>query len=70
MYDKLQAHYGSRNWWPAKTQFEVILGAILTQNTAWRNVESAIANLKSARLMTPQAVAKAPLTKLEKAVYP
>jgi len=44
IYEALTAHYGSLNWWPAKTPYEVMVGAILTQNTAWHNVEKAIAN--------------------------
>jgi endonuclease-3 related protein len=44
IYDALFARYGNLNWWPAKTPYEVIVGAVLTQNTAWGNVEKAIAN--------------------------
>jgi endonuclease-3 related protein len=44
IYHTLLAHYGDLNWWPADTPYEVIVGAILTQNTAWSNVEKAIAN--------------------------
>ncbi len=47
-YDALLAAYGPQQWWPAHTRTEVIIGAILTQNTAWRNVERAIENLKRA----------------------
>jgi len=43
IYDTLYALYGDLNWWPAETPYEVITGAILTQNTSWRNVEKAIA---------------------------
>jgi endonuclease-3 related protein len=45
-YDALLARWGEQHWWPAKTRLEMILGAILTQNTAWTNVEKAIANLR------------------------
>ncbi len=48
IYKSLFQHYGEQNWWPAETPFEVMLGAILTQNTSWRNVEKAIENLKAA----------------------
>ena len=44
IYNTLLAHYGDLNWWPAKTPYEVMVGAVLTQNTAWSNVEKAIAN--------------------------
>ena len=46
VFDLLQATYGHQHWWPADTPFEVIVGAILTQNTAWQNVAQAIDNLK------------------------
>lgn len=48
MYDAMLAAWGPQGWWPAQTPTEVIIGAILTQNTAWRNVERAIENLRSA----------------------
>lgn len=46
LYDRLLAAYGPQHWWPAETQFEVIVGAVLTQNTAWTNVEKAILSLQ------------------------
>ncbi len=52
-YLKLMARYGPQNWWPADDAFEIIVGAILTQNTSWKNVEKAISNLKRAGLMDP-----------------
>ncbi|MCX7803685.1 MAG: hypothetical protein N3A38_00710 [Planctomycetota bacterium] len=48
MFEKLLAAYGPQRWWPGETPFEVMVGAILTQNAAWRNVEKAIASLKAA----------------------
>ena len=51
-YDTLVAHYGPQRWWPAETAIETVVGAYLTQNTSWRNVERSIANLKSANVMT------------------
>ncbi|MBI5789245.1 MAG: endonuclease III domain-containing protein [Candidatus Schekmanbacteria bacterium] len=51
IFNKMHNHFGDLHWWPADTPFEVIIGAILTQNTAWTNVEKAIANLKNSRLM-------------------
>jgi endonuclease-3 related protein len=47
IYQRLFDHYGPQHWWPAESPFEVMLGAILTQNTAWSNVEKAIANLRA-----------------------
>jgi endonuclease III related protein len=46
MFDLMLAHFGPRKWWPAETPLEMIVGAVLTQNTSWKNVEKAIANLK------------------------
>ncbi|MCX5702773.1 MAG: endonuclease III domain-containing protein [Candidatus Omnitrophica bacterium] len=53
IYNKLYSHFGPQYWWPAETSFEVIVGAILTQNTNWLNVEKAIKNLKDKKLLTP-----------------
>jgi len=55
-YRRLLAAYGPQHWWPARTRFEVILGAILTQNTAWVNVERALFNLRREKLLTPEAI--------------
>lgn len=56
IYATLNAHFGDLNWWPGKSPFEVIVGAILTQNTAWRNVEKAIVSLKSKKLLHPARI--------------
>jgi len=56
IHDALLAAFGPQRWWPAETPFEVMVGAILTQNTNWRNVERAIANLRAARALTPAAM--------------
>jgi len=69
-YHALFAALGPQGWWPARTRFEVIVGAILTQNTAWGNVERAIANLRRARLLSPRALAGAPLRRLARLVRP
>jgi len=53
-YHLLYKVYGPRHWWPADTSFEVAVGAILTQNTGWSNVEKAISNLKKERLLSPK----------------
>jgi len=53
IYDRLLERFGPQGWWPAETPFEVMVGAVLTQNTAWRNVARAIANLKAAEAMEP-----------------
>jgi endonuclease III related protein len=56
VYRQLYAAHGPQQWWPADSVFEVMVGAVLTQNTAWTNVEKAIENLKTARALTPEAI--------------
>ncbi len=56
MYERLLARFGPRNWWPADSPFEVCVGAVLTQNTAWRNVVKAIDNLKDAAVLDPFSI--------------
>lgn len=53
IYDTLQDHFGDLRWWPGDSAFEVMVGAILTQNTAWKNVEAAIRRLKAENLLHP-----------------
>ncbi len=54
IFQLMSAYYGPLNWWPAETAYEVCIGAILTQNTAWINVEKAISALKSAEMLTQE----------------
>jgi len=56
IYRKLYKAYGPRNWWPGETDFEVMVGAILTQNTSWRNVEKAIQKLKGRGVLSPEGI--------------
>ena len=63
-FDTLSKALGPMHWWPARTPFEVIVGAILVQNTAWSNVERAIANLRREKLLTPRAIERVPLARL------
>lgn len=56
LYDRLFNAYGPQHWWPAESPFEVMVGAVLTQNTAWSNVEKAIAALRQADKLEPRAV--------------
>jgi endonuclease-3 related protein len=58
MYEVLEDHFGNLYWWPGETPFEIAVGAILTQNTNWKNVERAINQLKSHGLLTPEAILK------------
>lgn len=69
-YNALFAHFGPQRWWPGKTPFEIIVGAILTQNTSWTNVEKAISNLRAANLLSPAAIDRISLKKLERLVRP
>jgi len=66
----LLRHFGPQRWWPGNTPFEVCVGAILTQNTAWTNVEKAIANLRRARALTPQRLRALPLRRLAPLIRP
>ena len=70
IYRTLYRHYGPRHWWPGETPFEVIVGAILTQNTAWKNVERAILNLKKNKILTPEALLKIPRPHLARLIRP
>ena len=63
-YALMHARAGHQHWWPGETPFEVCVGAILTQNTAWTNVERAIANLKTARVLEPGKLFTLPEAKL------
>ena len=58
LFDALLNYYGAQHWWPCQSgvRREIITGAILTQNTAWTNVEKAIGNLLAADVMSPQRV--------------
>ena len=70
IYDRLRKHFGHRHWWPAETPFEVCIGAILTQNTAWPNVTRAIANLKDAGEFSVQGLADISEARLAKLIRP
>ena len=69
-YDAMFTAYGPQHWWPAETPFEVVIGAILTQNTNWKNVERAIANLKRENLLSPEALARVPTEQLAEVIRP
>ncbi len=68
--DTLRKAWGSQHWWPAESAFEVIVGAILTQNTAWGNVEKALVNLRAVRAISVEAIREIPLQNLERLVQP
>ena len=69
-YKFMRARFGHQHWWPGETPFEVCVGAILTQNTAWSNVERAIANLKAARVLEPKKMFALPEAKLAELIRP
>lgn len=70
IYNLLYKRYGPRHWWPAEDAFEVMVGAILTQNTNWANAEKAISNLKRERLLTPARLYRLNLRKLAGLIRP
>ena len=70
VYRTLRHAFGHRSWWPAETPFEVMVGAVLTQNTNWQNVEKAINNLKQAGLLSPSRLAAASGQELESLIRP
>jgi endonuclease III related protein len=69
-FEALLDAYGPQQWWPGRSRFEVIVGAILTQNTSWKNVERAIANLRNAGLLSPKAILDIPAPKLATLLRP
>lgn len=70
VYRALFAAWGPQGWWPARTRLEMMIGAILTQNTAWTNVEKAMANLKRARLLDVAALHRAGLGEIAACIRP
>ena len=69
-YTALSGAWGAQHWWPAETQFEVIVGAYLTQNTAWTNVERALANLRRANLLSVEGIRAVRLPRLQRLIRP
>lgn len=70
IYQKLYSCFGPQHWWPANSPFEVMLGAILTQNTNWQNVKKAIVNLKKHNLLNPHKLCRLPLKRLAFLIKP
>jgi endonuclease-3 related protein len=69
-YDVLYRAWGAQHWWPAETPFEVIVGAYLTQNTAWTNVERALANLRGAQLLSVDGIRRVRRDRLQRLIRP
>ena len=70
MFDLLLAHFGPQDWWPADTELEVMVGAVLTQNTNWKNVEKAIENLKERDLISIEGLYSLEIIELAQAIRP
>lgn len=70
IYQKMFDALGPRQWWPGETPFEVVIGAILTQNTNWSNVEKAIKNLKMAEKLSPNEIYELGVTELAELIRP
>jgi endonuclease-3 related protein len=70
IYEKLLDALGKQNWWPADDSFEVIVGAILTQQASWKNVEKAIKNLKEHKVLNPEGLHRLDVKKLEELIRP
>lgn len=70
LYDKMLQRFGPQHWWPGETPFEVMVGAILTQNTNWGNVEKAIGNLKRHGVLDPHAMLRLATESLAELIRP
>lgn len=70
VYRRLFDAFGPQHWWPGESAFEVLVGAVLTQNTSWRNVERAIQNLRDADLLEPAVLYAVPVEELEELIRP
>ena len=70
IYRQLMECYGPQHWWPAEEPFEVMVGAVLTQSAAWLNVEKAIDNLKTSKVMSPQALRHLSLPEIATLIRP
>ncbi|MCG3179556.1 MAG: Endonuclease III [Phycisphaerae bacterium] len=69
-YDALLERFGPQHWWPADSPFEVVVGAVLTQNTSWKNVEKAVARLAAAGALSPHAIDALPIEALAEIIRP
>jgi endonuclease-3 related protein len=70
VYQRLYEHYGPQHWWPGESPFEVMVGAVLTQATNWKNVERAIQNLREAGLLDPERLRRAHVEELAELIRP
>jgi len=70
VFQRLHDAYGPQHWWPGESPFEIVVGAVLTQNTSWKNVERAIENLREADLLSPAALYDVPPEELAELIRP
>jgi endonuclease-3 related protein len=70
MYELMERAFGPQHWWPGESAFEMMVGAVLTQNTNWRNVEKAVDNLKAEGLMSPEKLHALPVARLAELIRP
>ena len=70
LYDRLYTAFGPQHWWPGETPFEIMVGAVLVQNTAWRNVERALENLRQEGFLSPQGIHSLLPEELEQLIRP
>lgn len=70
LYRKLLKKYGKQGWWPADSRYEIVIGAVLTQNTNWKNVEKALANLRKRNLLDEKSIIGLPIKELEELIRP
>lgn len=70
IYERLWRAYGPQHWWPARTRVEIVVGAVLTQNTAWSNVERALEDLRRAKVLTWSGLRDLPTSELAKLIRP
>src|SRR3954467_13215294 len=69
-FERALSAFGPQQWWPGESPFEIMVGAVLVQNTAWRNVEHAINNLREAGVLDPHALYKMPPEELAELIRP
>lgn len=70
VYNKLFNRFGKQNWWPGETKFEIMIGAILTQQTSWKQVEKSIGNLKKEKLLSARSLSISNARKVQSLVRP
>ena len=70
LYEQLYEHFGPQQWWPGESPFEVMVGAVLTQNTSWKNVARAIENLRQAELLDPLSLYELDVEELAELIRP